>query len=143
DPARGIVGTPGTLEEAIGEQTVTRRTGGRAASTAALVAAVQRGEPWAEEAWDRSVRTLSRAVASIVNAFDPELVIVGGGIGQAGATLFDRLAEHLARDEWRLGGQGVSLRPATLGPQAGALGAAWQALSGGDAGVPSGESRIH
>ncbi len=132
DPSRGIVGTPGTLEDAIGEQTVARRTGGRAASTAALVAAVHEAQPWAEEAWDRSVRTLSRAVASIINVFDPEAVIVGGGIAQAGAVLFDRLANYLARDEWRPDGAGVPVLPATVGSRAGALGAARQALSGGD-----------
>ncbi len=133
DPTRGIVGTPGTLEDAIGEQTVTRRTGGRVTSTAALVEAVQRGEPWAEAAWDRAVRTLARSIASLVNVFDPEAIIVGGGIAQAGGALFDRLAGYLALDEWRPDGTGVPVRPAALGARAGALGAARQALSGGDA----------
>lgn len=128
-PARGIVGTPGTLEDAIGEQTVTQRTGGRAATTAALVEAVGRGEPWAIDAWRHSVRTLSRAIASIVNAFDPEVVIVGGGIAQAGPVLFDPLREFLASDEWRLDGRGVAVRPAAVGALAGALGAARRALT--------------
>lgn len=125
---RGIVGTPGTLEDAIGEQTVTQRTGGRAASTAALVEAVRRGTPWAVEAWTASVRTLSRAVASIINAFDPEVVVLGGGIAQAGDTLFVPLREALAQDEWRLDDQGVPIVPATLGAMAGAIGAARAAV---------------
>lgn len=128
DPARGIVGTPGTLEDAIGEQTVTRRTGGRAATTADLVAAVERGETWAVDVWMRSVRTLSRALASIVNAFDPEVVVLGGGIAQAGRALFDPLAAALAGDEWRLGGEAVPVVPASLGAMAGAIGAAHHAL---------------
>ena len=127
-PERGIVGTPGTLEDAIGEQTVTQRTAGRAATTAALVDEVRRGTPWAVEAWTTSVRTLSRAVASIINAFDPEVVVVGGGIAQAGATLFDPLREALAQDEWRLGGEQVPIVPATLGAMAGAIGAARAAI---------------
>lgn len=127
-PVRGIVGTPGTLEDALGEQTVTQRTDGRAASTASLVDEVRRGTPWAVEAWTDSVRTLSRAVASIINAFDPEVVVLGGGIAQAGATLFVPLREALAQDEWRLDGQGVPIVPATLGAMAGAIGAARAAV---------------
>lgn len=126
---RGIVGTPGTLEDAIGEQTVTLRSEGRVQTTAALVGAVERGEPWAVEVWTRSVRTLSRAIASLVNVFDPEVVVLGGGIARAGDTLFVPLAAFLARDEWRPGGVGVPVVPATLGALAGAIGAARQALT--------------
>ncbi len=128
DPTRGIVGTPGTLEDAIGEQTVTRRTGGRAATTADLVAAVARDETWAVNAWMQSVRTLSRALASIINAFDPEVVVLGGGIALAGPALFDPLRAALASDEWRLGGEAVPVIPASLGAVAGAIGAACHAL---------------
>jgi glucokinase len=128
NPERGIVGTPGTLEDAIGEQTVTRRTAGRAATTAALVDEVRRGTPWAVEAWTASVRTLSRAVASIINAFDPEVVVLGGGIAQAGAALFDPLRDALAEDEWRLSDEHVPIVHATLGAMAGAIGAARAAI---------------
>jgi glucokinase len=128
DPTRGIVGTPGTIEDAIGEQTVTHRTGGRATSTAALAEAAARGEAWAVAAWEMSVRTLSRTVASCINAFDPEVVVIGGGIAAAGPMLFDPLAHFLSEDEWRLDGQGVPVVPAQLGATAGAIGAARYAL---------------
>ena len=37
--------------------------------------------------WLRSVFHLGAAIASFINAFDPEIVIVGGGIAQAGVSV--------------------------------------------------------
>jgi glucokinase len=76
----------------------------------------------------RSVRTLSRAIASIINVLDPEVVVLGGGIAQAGPALFDPLEAALASDEWRLAGEAVPVIPASLGAIAGAIGAAHHAL---------------
>jgi glucokinase len=80
--------------------------------------------------WRRSVRDLAVAIASIVNAVDPELVVVGGGIARAGAALFEPLTEDLAAVEWRPLGRRVRLLPAALGDLAGAIGAARAALGG-------------
>ncbi|MFM7182157.1 MAG: ROK family protein [Verrucomicrobiales bacterium] len=123
-----IVGTPGSLEDAIGNHSVARRTGGRFADTNALVRAVEAGEPWAIEAWHTSVRALAAAIAGFINVLDPECVILGGGISQVGPTLFDPLRQHLEQFEWRPDGHHVQILPASLGERAGALGAARAAL---------------
>jgi glucokinase len=70
---------------------------------------------------------LACGIASLVNALDPEVVILGGGISNAGAALFEPLEKYLARVEWRPLGQKVEIRPAQLHERAGALGAAWNA----------------
>lgn len=130
DPAgrRDIVHTPGSLEEAIGECTVKRRTGGRFNSTRALIAACDRNHRKARSFWLKSVKALAAAIASFINVLDPEVVIIGGGVANAGPCLFRPLKQYLARFEWRPGGARARVVPATLGDRAGAFGAAWQAL---------------
>jgi glucokinase len=127
DPAGApdIVRTPGSLEDAIGDCTIERRSGGRFRSTADLVAS---DEPEAAELWQKSVRALACAIASFINVLDPERVILGGGIVSAGDRLFGPLAEELDRVEWRPHGRKVEIVPATAGEYAGAVGAAFHAL---------------
>ncbi len=68
-------------------------------------------------------RHLGTAIASLVNVFGPEVVVVGGGFGIAA---FDQLIaaarEVVQRDALAPGG-GVRIVPAELGPLAGVIGA--------------------
>lgn len=123
-----ICGMPGSLERAIGNCSVAERSGGRFDSTEALVAAHRAGDAQATAVWLRAVRALACGVASLINALDPAVVILGGGIAQAGPALFEPLREWLDRIEWRPLGHRVPVVPAALGEWAGAFGAAWQAL---------------
>jgi glucokinase len=128
DGGPDIVNTPGSLEQMIGNYNISERSGGRFASTRELVEAHLRGDSEATRIWLRSVLQLAAAVASFINAFDPEIVIIGGGIAQAGRALFDPLREHLNRFEWRPLGHQVQVVPATLGEKAGAIGSAYHAI---------------
>ncbi|MCE9611306.1 MAG: ROK family protein [Chthoniobacter sp.] len=130
-----IVGTPGALEDFIGNHNIAARTDGRFATTHALIAASQAGDAEATRVWLDSVHALACAIASFINILDPEAVIIGGGIAQADDALFDPLRAELARIEWRPAGHTVKLLPAALGEWAGALGAARAALlAGGETG---------
>ncbi len=124
-----IAGMPGALECAIGNYNIRERSAGRFESTHALIAASAGGDEFARAVWLRSIRTLACAVASFVNILDPEAVILGGGIAQAGDALFTPLREALAKVEWRPGGQAVKIVPAELGEWAGAIGAARTAMT--------------
>jgi glucokinase len=119
-----VVNTPGSLEDAISEHTLPARSKGRYASTMDLVAAVRQDSTDANEIWLRSVRALAVGLAGLINVLDPELVILGGGIADAGETLFTPLRSELDRFEWRPGGSRVRLAQAQLGSNAGAAGAA-------------------
>jgi glucokinase len=123
-----IVNTPGSLEQMIGNYNLAERSGGRFTSTRKLVEAHLGGDPDATRIWLRSIHHLAAAVASFINAFDPEIVIVGGGIAQAGSALFEPLAQSLNRFEWRPMGHQVPVIPAALGEKAGAIGAAYHAI---------------
>lgn len=123
-----IAGMPGALEGFIGNYNIAERSGGRFATTHALLGAVRSGDTLARKCWADSVRALACAVASFINILDPEAVIIGGGIAQAGEVLFEPLRAELARVEWRPTGVSVPLRPAALDEWAGAIGAARVAL---------------
>jgi glucokinase len=122
--ASGILRTPGALEELIGECSLPARTQGRFTTTRDLLAAATSGDLEAHGAWMASVRALACAVASFINVFDPEVVILGGGVTDAGDHLWTPLRRELDEIEWRPGGQQVPIVRAELGGWAGAYGAA-------------------
>jgi len=124
-----IVGTPGSLEQAIGNSTLTERSAGRFTSTRQLVEAYVNGDEKATDVWLRSVYNLAAGITSIINAVDPEVIIIGGGIAQAGSALFDPLERFLEKMEWRPQGHRVHIIPAALGDFAGTLGAAYYAMN--------------
>ena len=125
---RSIFGMPGALETAIGNYTLARRSGGRFNSTEELVKAYLAGDAVASRIWLKSVQALARAIASFINCLDPEAVVVGGGVAQAGAALFDPLNRYLDDLEWRPGGHRVRILRGALGEWAGAYGAARSAM---------------
>lgn len=123
-----IVGTPGSLEDAIGNCTVQARSGGRFDTTHALVAAARAGDADARRVWMQSVRALAVGIVSLVNVLDPEVVVIGGGITRAKAALLRPLHRFLDEIEWRPGGRKVRVALAKLGEHAGASGAAWNSI---------------
>jgi glucokinase len=125
---RDIVGTPGSLELAIGNSTVGVRSNGRFTSTRELVEAHLRGDVAATDVWLTSVRYLAAGLTSIINAIDPELIIIGGGIANAGPALFDPLADILDKIEWRPFGERVRITRATLDDFAGTIGVVYYAM---------------
>jgi glucokinase len=67
---------------------------GMAPLTARDVArAAAAGDPLARRIWDETTEMLGSAVANILDAFNPELVVLGGGVTRAGAQLLDPVRE--------------------------------------------------
>lgn len=136
DGPLGLFNTPGSLEDAIGNHSLAIRSGGRFQSTADLVAAVKSGDVQAAEIWQKSIRDLAAGIASLINVLDPEAVVIGGGIAEAGDDLFLPLATELDRVEWRPNGHGVPMLRATLGDRAGACGAAFYSIKPSESRTP-------
>jgi predicted NBD/HSP70 family sugar kinase len=55
----------------------------------------RRGDPVARRAVDDEARRIALAIAAIVPVMDPELVILGGGIGQNGDLLIEPIEREL------------------------------------------------
>jgi glucokinase len=101
---------------------------GRYDDTQSLLKDYEHGDPFASWLWLTAVNKLAIAIASITNILSPELIILGGGITEAGPLLFEPLEQFLSRYEWRAGGRGVRLVKARFGDLAGAIGAAGFAM---------------
>lgn len=119
-----ITGMPGSLEDAIGNCTIHKRSMGRFTDTHSLLEAYRKGDHFAQFVWLSSVRKLAIAIASISNMISPECVILGGGITEAGKDLIEPLESFLSIYEWRPGGNKVEVVKAQFTDMAGAIGAA-------------------
>ena len=121
---RSIVGQPGSLENAIGNATIEKRSMGRFTSTYQLLEAVKQGDYFAQWVWLSSVQKLAVGISALINCFSPDLIVLGGGITQAEDALLLPLAEFMNLYEWRPGGRATSIKIAQFGDMAGAIGAA-------------------
>jgi glucokinase len=126
-----ITGIPGSLEDCIGNCTIQKRTQGKYSSTHELIAAAENGNAWAKEIWLLSVRQLAIGISSLTNILSPEIVVIGGGIAEAGDALFLPLEKFMEQYEWRTGGNKVEIKKAAHQDLAGAIGAAAFALTRG------------
>jgi glucokinase len=78
-------------------------------------------------------RRLGAGIGSLVNIFNPEVVIVGGGFADAGELILGPARETVQVEALRLPREIVRVVPAELGPEAGMVGAAlvgFEALDG-------------
>jgi glucokinase len=124
-----VTGMPGSLEECIGNCTIEKRSKGKFTSTHELLDACKDGDAFAKEVWLKSVRQLAVGLSSVSNILSPEVIVLGGGIVQAGNDLFEPLKEYMSLYEWRPGGNKTEIVKASYGDLAGAIGAASYAMS--------------
>jgi glucokinase len=124
DGEADCVGMPGSLEDAIGNCSIVKRTAGKYGSTLELIEAFRKGDRFAEEIWLTSVKKLAIGMATLTNILSPEMIILGGGITEAGSDLFDPLEKYMSKYEWRTGGSRAEIVKARYGDLAGAVGAA-------------------
>jgi glucokinase len=128
DEESSITGMVGSLEYALGNYSIQRRSRGVFDSTWALVEAYRKGDHWATYVWLTSVQKLAVALSSIANALSPELIVLAGGITLADEALFEPLNVFMEKYEWRPGGKQTMIVQAHFGDMAGAIGAAGFAL---------------
>jgi len=89
----------------------------------AVVAAAQAGNPAALDAMRILGESLGVGIANAINTFDPDLVVVGGGVSTAGELLLGPAREAAQRFVVRGVGTRTHIRLARYGPQAGVRGA--------------------
>ena len=87
------------------------------------------GDPLAREVWDSGAYYLAVGLVNICRVFDPDRIILTGGLTKAGENLMRPVREHFSRLHWSLTEPKTEVRLAALGNDAGAIGAAgvaWQ-----------------
>jgi glucokinase len=88
-----------------------------------LVRLAREGESRAIEILDGIGRRLGAGIGSLVNIFNPELVVIGGGFAAAGDFVLDPAREIVRREVLAGGGDRVRIVRAELGTAAGLIGA--------------------
>ena len=86
--------------------------------------AAQKGDKLCSWIVEETARYLGVGIASIVNILNPEVVILAGGMIKAKDLLFKPVREYAKRYALKDAIEGVSIVPAELGDDAGAIGAA-------------------
>lgn len=123
-----ICGMPGSLEEAIGNYSIAKRSNGKFKDTLEVIDALQTKDPIAIEVWNKSIKALAISISSISNILAPEKIVLAGGITKAGEILMTPLRTFMNQYEWKPGGNHIKIELATFSDKAGAIGAAAFAL---------------
>ncbi|WHX99313.1 ROK family glucokinase [Neobacillus sp. DY30] len=83
------------------------------------------GDELAQKILDEVTFHLGFALANIANTLNPEMIVLGGGVSRAGDILLDSVKENFAKFTFSAAKDSTNLSLATLGNDAGAIGAAW------------------
>ena len=105
---------------------------GRPVTGALVTELAHDGDPAAQSAVEAVGRRLGVGLASIANALDPEVIVIGGGVIAAGEMLLGPAREELARRALPPIAERVRVVPSRFGAESGMLGAALLARSVGD-----------
>lgn len=126
-------GNRGCLETVAGARAIARAAG--QPSFGDVVAAARSGDDLALDALRRAAAYLGIAIANLTIFIAPERIVVGGGVAEAGELLFEPLRAEVERRAGQVAPlASIEIVPATLGPDAGAVGAALAARIGGEDG---------
>lgn len=101
-----------------------RAQGWTGADAKELADAASEGDAVALQAFRRGARAVAAMIASVAAVCDLDLVVIGGGVAQAGPVLFDPLHEALGEYCGLSFIEGLRVVPAALGGAAGLVGAA-------------------
>ncbi len=133
-------GNRGCLEMMAGGGAITallRSSHGDDLTLDGVMALSAEGDSGARRAIADAGRVLGRAIAAIVNAFNPELVIVGGAVSAAGDVLLDPLEEAVHRYAIPSAAADVRITRGVLGERAEVLGALELAARQADVAAPA------
>lgn len=95
------------------------KVGGKTAFDAAKL-----GDPVAQEVVDRYLRYVAEGIVSVINIFQPNVLVIGGAISKEGDYLLNPVKEWVAKLRYSRSIPQTDIRIAKLGNDAGIIGAA-------------------
>jgi glucokinase len=102
-------GRRGCFEAYAGGRSLARRTrrllaqGGRGAApvdAAAVLALVRRGDPAAVAVWEEAVEAVRTLAWNLTVLFDPDALVLGGGVVRGAPELLDAVRRHVRDQAW-------------------------------------------
>jgi glucokinase-like ROK family protein len=92
-------------------------------SAQTVIEAARQGDQTALEIFDSAMEYLGLGISSLINIFSPEVVVIGGGVAQAGDFLFDKIRSTVKARALAKIASRVIIRPASFGLDTTVLGA--------------------
>lgn len=86
------------------------------------------GDKVAKEILEKSFTYLGIGVANVITSFDPDMVVIGGGVSKGGSILFDIVQREVDKRCFKTMSEHTRIVPAQLGTDAGVIGAVALAL---------------
>jgi glucokinase len=86
--------------------------------------AARAGDALASAIWDETVEVLAVAVTDLVNVFEPNVVVLGGGVTRSGSALLDPVRDAVHRDAMPPAAEAARIVLAGLGDEVCVVGAA-------------------
>lgn len=124
DGRRCRCGGRGCWESEVGAPALLRRAGRRAGGVARVVAAAQEGDGRASQALRETAVWMGRGAASLINVFNPELLLFGGALGAVFVAAEEAILAEVRRDVLPHAGGDALITRAGLGTDSVLLGAA-------------------
>jgi len=115
------------LETYIGNNSIIReakRLFHRSISLEELSALAKKRNKSALAIWSAVGRRLGIALVGVVNLLNPDCIVIGGGVANAGKILFDKVKETISHQAMQVQARHVRVFKAKLGNDAGLIGAA-------------------
>ncbi|RCX22984.1 glucokinase [Fontibacillus phaseoli] len=130
DPAAGtcVCGQQGCWEYIASGTAIARQASqllGRSVSTKeAFDLAFSGADARIEQLVNQVFRYIGIGCVTLINTLDPELLVIGGGVSQIGAPLFDTVTDYVKQYALNPSGRNTPIVPAALQQDAGLIGAA-------------------
>lgn len=110
-------------DEALRSNVTTNLRNYEAVTAAEVFAEANNGDRVANEILRESLGYLGAAVSNAANAFDPDMIVIGGGVSNGGQIVFDIIAEEMEKRCLKPILKHCVIKKAELGGRAGVLGA--------------------
>lgn len=115
------------LERYIGNRYIlenAKRIFGKDITLEKLSQLAKQGNKKAVTIWHKAAKYLGIALSGVANLLDPEVIVIGGGVSNAGAIIFDKIRQTLKERAMPYQAKTVKIVRAKLGNDAGMIGAA-------------------
>ncbi|MNO62732.1 Glucokinase [compost metagenome] len=129
DPAAGtcVCGQQGCWEHIASGTAIARQAGlllGRDITSREVFDLAAKGHAQMKTLVEQVFHYIGIGCVTLINTFDPEMLVIGGGVSQVGDTLFDHIREYVSRHALNPTGRETPVVPAAMLQDAGLIGAA-------------------
>jgi glucokinase-like ROK family protein len=94
-----------------------------------VISAARQGDLLSQQIVSEAGAHLGTAIASLVNLFNPSMVVIGGGVAQIGDLLLEPIRRTVQQRSLRVASRAVRITAALLGRRSSGMGAVVQAIS--------------